>query len=45
MFASVLATAAATGSLPREDGESTEIKTRAVSSTVGSVDREEIADA
>ncbi|MFJ8753418.1 S41 family peptidase [Streptomyces sp. NPDC102441] len=45
VFASVLATAAATGSLPREDGSGTEIKTRAVSSTVGSVDREEIADA
>ncbi|TXS09226.1 S41 family peptidase [Streptomyces sp. wa22] len=45
VFASVLATAAATGSLPREDDAGTEIRTRAVSSTVGGVDREEIADA
>ncbi|MFE4452312.1 S41 family peptidase [Streptomyces sp. NPDC056796] len=45
VFASVLATAAATGSLPREDDTATEIETRAVSSTVGSVDREEIVDA
>ncbi|WP_406148510.1 S41 family peptidase [Streptomyces sp. NBC_01012] len=49
VFASVLATAAATGSLPREDGQGTEIDARAVSSTAGSVDRpvdrEEIADA
>lgn len=45
VFASVLATAAATGSLPREDDAGTEIRTRAVSSTVGPVDREEIADA
>ncbi|MCX5412194.1 S41 family peptidase [Streptomyces sp. NBC_00059] len=45
VFASVLATAAATGSLPHEDGAGTEIKTRSVSSTVGSVDREEIAEA
>ncbi|WP_327118016.1 S41 family peptidase [Streptomyces sp. NBC_01341] len=45
VFASVLATAAATGSLPREGEEGTEIKARAVSSTVGSVDREEIAEA
>ncbi|MET9589387.1 S41 family peptidase [Streptomyces sp. NPDC006516] len=45
VFASVLATAAATGSLPREDDAGTEIKARSVSSTVGSVDREEIADA
>ncbi|MFE9726442.1 S41 family peptidase [Streptomyces sp. NPDC005794] len=45
VFASVLATAAATGSLPREDDAGTRIKTRAVSSSVGSVDREEIAEA
>ncbi|MEV0024272.1 S41 family peptidase [Streptomyces atroolivaceus] len=45
VFASVLATAAATGSLPREDGAGTEIRSRSVSSAVGSVDREEIADA
>uniref|UniRef100_A0AAU3GWZ9 S41 family peptidase n=1 Tax=Streptomyces sp. NBC_01401 TaxID=2903854 RepID=A0AAU3GWZ9_9ACTN len=45
VFASVLATAAATGSLPREDGQGTEIDAHAVSSTAGSVDREEIADA
>ncbi|MGW1812612.1 S41 family peptidase [Streptomyces sp. NPDC002125] len=45
VFASVLATAAATGSLPHEDGAGTEIQTRSVSSTVGSVDREEIAEA
>ncbi|MEU0299584.1 S41 family peptidase [Streptomyces sp. NPDC006175] len=45
VFASVLATAAATGSLPREVGADTDVETRAVSSTVGSVDREEIADA
>ncbi|KQX78711.1 MULTISPECIES: S41 family peptidase [unclassified Streptomyces] len=45
VFASVLATAAATGSLPRQDDKDAEIKTRAVSSTVGSVDGEEIADA
>ncbi|MFH9619250.1 S41 family peptidase [Streptomyces pratensis] len=45
VFASVLATAAATGSLPREDDAGTEIRTRAVSSDAGPVDREEIADA
>ncbi|MER5896503.1 S41 family peptidase [Streptomyces sp. NPDC001876] len=45
VFASVLATAAATGSLPREEDTAAEIKTRSVSSTVGSVDREEIAEA
>lgn len=45
VFASVLATAAATGSLPREEDAGTEIEARSVSSTVGSVDREEIADA
>ncbi|CAM5538046.1 S41 family peptidase [Streptomyces atroolivaceus] len=45
VFASALATAAATGSLPREDGAGTEIRSRSVSSAVGSVDREEIADA
>ncbi|MFE3517082.1 S41 family peptidase [Streptomyces sp. NPDC059166] len=45
VFAGVLATAAATGSLPRDEDSGTEIRTRAVSSTVGSVDREEIADA
>ncbi|WP_405810484.1 S41 family peptidase [Streptomyces sp. NBC_01520] len=45
VFASVLATAAATGSLPREDDTSAAIKTRSVSATVGSVDGEEIADA
>ncbi|MEU8703916.1 S41 family peptidase [Streptomyces sp. NPDC048565] len=45
VFASVLATAAATGSLPREDGKGTEIDAHAVSSAAGSVDREEIADA
>lgn len=41
----MLATAAATGSLPREEDTAAEIKTRSVSSTVGSVDREEIAEA
>ncbi|MFJ3146943.1 S41 family peptidase [Streptomyces halstedii] len=45
VFASVLATAAATGSLPRKDGEGTEIEARAVSSTVAPVDREEVAHA
>ncbi|MFF9686033.1 S41 family peptidase [Streptomyces sp. NPDC014623] len=45
VFASVLVTAAATGSLPREDGTGTEINARSVSSALGSVDREEIADA
>ncbi|MFF5895642.1 S41 family peptidase [Streptomyces argenteolus] len=45
VFASVLATAAATGSLPREGDAATEIRARSVSSTVGSVDREEIEDA
>ncbi|MEU4260317.1 S41 family peptidase [Streptomyces argenteolus] len=45
VFASVLAAAAATGSLPREDDTSAEIRTRSVSSTVGSVDGAEIADA
>jgi carboxyl-terminal processing protease len=45
VFASVLATAAATGSLPREDDTGTQTEARAVSSTLGSVDREEIADA
>ncbi|WP_406394779.1 S41 family peptidase [Streptomyces sp. NBC_00887] len=45
VFASVLATAAATGSLPRQEDTAAEIKTRSVSSTVGSVDREEIAEA
>ncbi|GAA2960426.1 MULTISPECIES: S41 family peptidase [Streptomyces] len=45
VFASVLATAAATGSLPREDAEGAEMEARAVSSTIGPVDREAIADA
>lgn len=46
VFASVLATAAATGSLPREDGEAgTTTGTRAVSSTIGPVDRRELAEA
>ncbi|MEU9359067.1 S41 family peptidase [Streptomyces sp. NPDC048301] len=45
VFASVLATAAATGSLPRDESGGTEIRARSVSSTVGSVDREEIAAA
>ncbi|WP_329037846.1 S41 family peptidase [Streptomyces sp. NBC_00178] len=45
VFASVLATAAATGSLPRDGEAGTEMATRAVSSTVGPVDREEIAAA
>ena len=45
VFASVLATAAATGSLPREDDAGTRTEARSVSSSVGSVDREEIADA
>lgn len=48
VFASVLATAAATGSLPREDDGGTAIAARSVASAVdagGSVDREAIADA
>ncbi|HWU05419.1 MAG TPA: S41 family peptidase [Streptomyces sp.] len=45
VFASVLATAAATGALPREDDTGTEMKARSVSSALGPVDREEIADA
>ncbi|MBW5250538.1 S41 family peptidase [Streptomyces poriferorum] len=42
VFASVLATAAATGALPRGEGRSTEIETRSVAS---SADRDTVADA
>ncbi|WP_037841719.1 S41 family peptidase, partial [Streptomyces sp. NRRL WC-3549] len=45
VFASVLATAAATGSLPREDTEGVDTEARAVSSVIVPVDRKEIADA
>ncbi|MDQ0796075.1 S41 family peptidase [Streptomyces sp. B1I3] len=45
VFASVLATAAATGSLPREDAAGTEIEAGSVSSTVGSADRGAVAEA
>ncbi|WP_285563762.1 S41 family peptidase [Streptomyces sp. RTGN2] len=42
VFASVLATAAATGSLPRGDGQGAEIETRSVAA---SADRDAVADA
>ncbi|MEU1124853.1 S41 family peptidase [Streptomyces sp. NPDC005899] len=45
VFASVLATAAATGSLPQEDATGTATDARSVSSTVGSADRGTIAEA
>ncbi|WP_371623746.1 S41 family peptidase [Streptomyces sp. NBC_01116] len=45
VFGCALATAAATGSLPREPGPGAGPQTRAVSSTVAPVDRDEIEDA
>ncbi|WP_406450675.1 S41 family peptidase [Streptomyces sp. NBC_00876] len=42
VFAGVLATAAATGSLPHGDGRSPQVKTRSVAATA---DRDEVADA
>ncbi|MFG3406105.1 S41 family peptidase [Streptomyces sp. NPDC048142] len=45
VFGCALATAAATGSLPQDPGPETGTGTRAVSSTVAPVDRDEIEDA
>ncbi|UZI30905.1 S41 family peptidase [Streptomyces sp. CA-278952] len=45
VFGCALATAAATGSLPQDPGSGSGTQTRAVSSTVAPVDRDEIEDA